>query len=77
MPGEDCPGRDHTAGADSRGRKTSGVRREAAAMAAAHAETTTIKNQALDDVLAHIMRTVPMSDEARARIAGLIGQWGP
>ncbi len=38
-------------------------------MAAAHAQTTRIKNQALDDVLEHVLRTVPMSDEARKRIA--------
>jgi hypothetical protein len=45
-------------------------------MAAAHAETTRIRNQALDDVLAHLLRTIPMSDEARALIAGQLGQNG-
>ncbi len=41
-------------------------------MAAAHAETTRIKNQALDEALAHILCTVPMSDQARERIAEVL-----
>ena len=45
-------------------------------MAAAHAESVRIKNQALDDVLQSVIRSVPMSDESRAKIASLIGKWG-
>lgn len=56
--------------------KASKARRGSAAKAAARAETTRIKNEALDATLAHIVRTMAMSDEVRERIAGLIGQWG-
>ncbi len=45
-------------------------------MAAAHAESVRIRNQALDDVLAHVLKHHELSEQARERIAGLIGQGG-
>jgi hypothetical protein len=45
-------------------------------MAAARAETTRIKNDALDATLAHLLKHHELSDEARERIAGLIRQDG-
>jgi hypothetical protein len=56
--------------------KAARKRRDAVAMADAHAETPATKNDALDATLAHILRTVPMSDETRARIAEVIAQGG-
>lgn len=74
MPEERTPGRDHPTGGNSHNANTPKARRQAAPMAAAHAETVRIKNDALDSTLAHILRTVPMPDDARARIAGLLRQ---
>ncbi|WP_156766512.1 hypothetical protein [Mycobacterium sp. E2327] len=45
-------------------------------MAAAHAERVRIKNQALDEVLTDLLKHHELSDKARERISGLIGQWG-
>ncbi len=74
MPGKEGPGRDQLTERNSHNANSSRARREAA-IAAAHAETVRIKNQALDDVLAHIMRTFPMSDQARERIAEVLRGW--
>jgi hypothetical protein len=76
MPGKEIAGRDQPTGGNSPNANSSRVRREAATMAAARAESTRIKNQALDDVLAHLLKHHELSDEARERIGGLIGQWG-
>jgi hypothetical protein len=45
-------------------------------MARVRAESFRIKNQALDDVLTHILNHHELDEQARERIAGLIGQWG-
>jgi len=76
MPGKDCLGRDHPTGGDSPNPNLSRSRREAAAIAAARAETTRLKNAALDDVLRAVIAMPWLSDEARAKIASLIGKGG-
>lgn len=77
MPGKDCLGRDRPAGGHSPDANSSRAHREAAAIAAAHAENVRIRNQALDDVLAHLLKHHELSEQARELIAGLIGRWGP
>lgn len=47
-----------------------------ARLAAAHAESVRIRNQALDDVLTRLLKHHELTEQARERIAGLIGQWG-
>lgn len=43
-----------------------------ARLTAARQESTRIKKKALNDVLAHVLATAPLSDEARQRITGLM-----
>ncbi|MGO8770406.1 MAG: hypothetical protein ACLQIK_07335 [Mycobacterium sp.] len=77
MPEKECPGWEQPTGGESHNADSSEASREAAALAAARAETTRIKNQALDDVLAHLLKHHELSEQARELIAGLIGRWGP
>ncbi len=45
-------------------------------MAPVRSQSFRIKNQALVDVLSHILNQHELDEQARERIAGLIGQWG-
>ncbi len=46
---------------------------EAATKASLHEESVAARNNALDTVLRDLIKTVPLSDEARRRIAELLG----
>jgi hypothetical protein len=46
---------------------------DAAAMASARQDSTALKEKALQDTLATILQTVPLSDEARERITEILG----
>ena len=72
MTAKECPGRDQRTRSDSHNTNTPRVRSEAAAMAAAGQERTQIVEKALADTLATIVEKVPLSDEARERITGLM-----
>ncbi len=76
MPEKECPVWERPTGGESHNANSSEACRAAAALAAARAETTRIKNQALDDVLAHLLKHHELSEQARDLIAGLIGRWG-
>lgn len=76
MTKKESPGRDQRTGGDSHNANTFRARSEAAAMVAAAQARTRLVENALQDTLAHVLRPAPMSDEAHARIAGLLRQNG-
>jgi hypothetical protein len=65
---------DHRSGGDSRYATTSGARDEAAAIAAAWEARVRPLESALDTTLTHILRAVPVCEEARKGIAEVIAQ---
>ena len=62
-------------GGESHNANSSEACRAAAALSAARAETTRIRNEALDTVLADLLKPHELSEQARELIAGLIGEW--